>query len=327
MSLLPARHSRHLAEAGGSCHRHDDGGILPPVATRGEFELTSNFGIEDLAKINMKNSVTAESIRPPAVAGRFYPGDPDKLRRMVDSFMGSAKISVRGKSKAVIAPHAGYAYSGPIAASAFVHFAGERDTIKRIILLGPSHRFAFEGIALSHAEAFATPRGTVPVDKAAVNRIETFPAVCFEERAHLHEHSLEVELPFLQATLNDFTVVPLVVGDATDDEVAEVIDQLWGGDETRFVISSDLSHYYDYESARELDRCTAQNIERNAGEAITAQHACGYRPIRGFLQAAQRRQLHAQTVDLRNSGDTAGPRDQVVGYGAFVFNESQPSSG
>ena len=246
---------------------------------------------------------------------------------MVDSFMESAKVSVRGKPKAMIAPYAGYAFSGPIAASAFVHFAGERRVIQRIILLGPSHRFAFDGIALSHADAFATPCGMVPVDKAAVNRITDLPGVHFEERAHLHEHSLEVELPFLQQTLSDFTVVPLVVGDATDEEVAEVIDRLWGGDETRFVISSDLSHYYDYESACELDRCTAQNIERNAREEITGQHACGYRPIRGFLQAAQRRQLHAQTVDLRNSGDTAGPRDQVVGYGAFVFNESQPSSG
>ena len=273
----------------------------------------------------MKNSVTAESIRQPAVAGRFYPAQPDKLRHMVDSFMEGAKVSAHGKPKAVIAPHAGYAYSGPIAASAFVHLAGERGVIQRIILLGPSHQFAFDGIALSHAEAFATPCGMVPVDKAAVDRITNMPGVQVEERAHLHEHSLEVELPFLQATLNDFTVVPLVVGDATDDEVAGVIDRLWGGDETRFVISSDLSHYYDYESACELDRATAQNIERNAGEEITGQHACGYRPIRGFLQAAQRRQLHAQTVDLRNSGDTAGPRDQVVGYGAFVFNENQPS--
>jgi len=268
----------------------------------------------------MRTSVGAKTLRQPAVAGRFYPANPDKLRKMVDAFMESAKVSARGKVKAVIAPHAGYAYSGPIASSAFVHFAQERNAIKRIILLGPSHRFAFDGIALSRAEVFATPCGAVTLDQPEINRVMDLTGVHFEERAHEHEHSLEVELPFLQQTLADFTVVPLVIGEASDEAVAKVIDRLWGGDETRFVISSDLSHYYDYEAACELDRFTAQNIERAAPEEITGQHACGYVPIRGFLHAAQRRRLGGQTVDLRNSGDTAGPRDQVVGYGAFVFS-------
>lgn len=270
----------------------------------------------------MNSLLPPETIRSPAVAGQFYPSQPEKLRKMVEAFMHDAVARSGGGPKAVVAPHAGYVYSGPIAASSFVHFAKDQDTIKRIILLGPSHRFWFEGIALSHADAFATPFGCVPVDQEAVNQIRKLPLVQFEERAHTNEHSLEVELPFLQQTLAEFTVVPLVVGDVADEAVAEVIDRLWGGDETRFVISSDLSHYHDYDTARELDRQTATAIEQFAPAEIDGHHACGYRPIRGLLRVARARQLAAQTVDLRNSGDTAGPREQVVGYGAFVFHET-----
>jgi AmmeMemoRadiSam system protein B len=270
----------------------------------------------------VNSSVAPKTVRSPAVAGRFYPTDPNKLRQMVDAFMNGAELRARGTYKAVIAPHAGYLYSGPIAASSFIHFANDRDTIKRIILFGPSHHFWFEGIALSHAEAFATPFGLIPVDQGAVNQIRELPQVQFEERAHTNEHSLEVELPFLQQTLGEFTVVPLVVGDAADEEMAEVIDQLWGGEETRIVISSDLSHYHDYDMARELDRRTAEAVEQFEPKKIDGGHACGHVPIRGLLHAARARKLRAKAIDLRNSGDTAGPRDQVVGYGAFVFGES-----
>src|SRR5262249_33889211 len=160
-----------------------------------------------------------ESVRQPAVAGRFYPGNPDKLRQVVKAFLDNAKVTAPGKTKAVIAPHAGYIYSGAIAGSSFVHLAEDAHASARIILIRPSHRYSFPGIALSHAEVFATPCGSVPVDKAAVNRLTDLRSVDFEERAHSQEHSLEVELPFLQQTLRDFAVVPLVVGDATDDEI------------------------------------------------------------------------------------------------------------
>src|SRR5262245_5089130 len=215
---------------------------------------------------------------------------------MVDAFMNDSEMLASGSSKAVIAPHAGYIYSGPIAASSFIHFANDRDTIKRIILLGPSHHFWFEGIALSHAEAFATPFGLVPVDQGTVNHIRKLPQVQFEERAHTNEHSLEVELPFLQQTLGEFTVVPLVVGDVVDQEVAEVSDQLWGGEQTRIVISSDLSHYHDYDTAKELDRRTAESVEQFEPKKIDGSHACGHVPLRGLLHVAHARKLRAKAI-------------------------------
>ncbi|PYI80838.1 MAG: AmmeMemoRadiSam system protein B [Verrucomicrobia bacterium] len=270
----------------------------------------------------MSSSAIPETVRQPAVAGQFYPSQPDKLREMVDGFMNRAPVQAWGRPKAVIAPHAGYIYSGPIAASSFAHFVTDKATIKRIILLGPSHRYWFEGIALTRADALATPFGAVPVDKEAVNQIRKLPQVQFEERAHTNEHSLEVELPFLQQTLGEFTIVPLVVGEAGAEAIAEVIEQVWGGDETRLVISSDLSHYHDYETARTLDRRTADAIENFEPQQIKGDRACGHIPIRGLLHAAQARKLSAKAVDLRNSGDTAGSRGQVVGYGAFVFNQN-----
>ena len=222
--------------------------------------------------------------------------------------------------KAVIAPHAGYVYSGPIAASACARFAPAREIIKRVVLIGPSHRVPFKGLATTSAEAFATPLGAVPVDTVAIHDLcSRLPQVCVLDEAHAHEHSLEVELPFLQVVLADFKIVPLAVGDANDEQVAEVIEALWGGDETRFVISSDLSHYHDYATAQELDAATARAIEALRPQDIGGEQACGRSPVCGLLRAAQKRGLRAHSVDLRNSGDTAGSRNEVVGYGAFVF--------
>lgn len=262
------------------------------------------------------------NVRPPAVAGLFYPGEAATLRASVVECLATAPTSGQTSSptpKAIIAPHAGYVYSGPIAAAAYARIAPSRDTITRVALLGPAHRVAFEGLAVSDADAFATPLGRVPLDREAIERIATLPQVRTLDAAHASEHSLEVHLPFLQEVLGDFRLVPLVVGDATADEVGEVLDALWGGPETLIVISSDLSHYHDYDAARRLDRATSRAIETLRPQDIGYDQACGRIPVNGLLTVAKRRGLHATTLDLRNSGDTAGPRDRVVGYGAWAF--------
>ncbi len=238
---------------------------------------------------------------------------------MVDAFLSEAQLGRSAKPKAIIAPHAGYIFSGPIAGSAFRPWVDEAEAIKRILLIGPSHYVYFEGLALPSHTQFATPFGDVAVDAEAVKQLRELPQVQVFDPAHEQEHCLEVELPFLQRTLKDFQVVPLVVGEASDDEVGEVLELLWGGPETRIVVSSDLSHFHNYEAAQRLDRTTADAIEAKCGGTLTGSHACGYRPIRGFLRAAEAHGLTAETADLRNSGDTAGPRDRVVGYGAFLF--------
>jgi len=265
------------------------------------------------------SSIKLAKVRPAAVAGRFYPADAIELRRLVESFLSRVRLDAAAGPKAIIAPHAGYIYSGPIAASAYARFAPERQIIKRVVLIGPSHYVSFEGLAAPGAEAFATPLGLVPVDTEAVGRICALPQVMVLDEAHAREHSLEVQLSFLQVVLGDFQIVPLVVHEATDEAVARVLDALWGGPETRCVISSDLSHYHAYSSARELDAATSRAIEQLRPQDIEEDQACGRIPIRGLLRAAQRHGLSARAVDLRNSGDTAGPRNQVVGYGAFVF--------
>ena len=259
------------------------------------------------------------SIRQPAVAGMFYPSDPEELGLVLADCLNAA---ARGgpAPKAIIVPHAGYVYSGPIAASAYVRLEAMAETVTRVVLIGPSHRYPLRGLALPDADALATPLGTVPVNIAAAERILRLPQVSVLDAAHAEEHSLEVHLPFLQAVLDDFTVVPLVVGEATAEEVAEVLELLWSGPETLVVVSSDLSHYHDYDTARRMDAETSAAIEALDADRIGFDQACGRVPVGGLLLAAARRGLHAETIDLRNSGDTAGPREQVVGYGAYVFS-------
>lgn len=262
------------------------------------------------------------SVRPAAVAGMFYPGSAAALRRDVAAMLASAATQTRGKPvpKAIIAPHAGYVYSGPIAASVYARLAPARGTIERVVLLGPVHRVPVRGLALPDARALETPLGEIAVDAAAVAKIAKLPQVCVSGPAHAMEHSLEVHLPFLQEVLGDFTVVPLAVGDATADEVAQVLDVLWGGDETLIVISSDLSHYLGYSDAQATDRATAQAI-LDLKTNISHEQACGGTPVNGLLRAARGRRLKPELIDLRNSGDTAGDRRRVVGYGAFAFYE------
>jgi AmmeMemoRadiSam system protein B len=223
--------------------------------------------------------------------------------------------------KALIVPHAGYVYSGPVAASAYACLRPHRARYARVVLLGPCHRVAIPGLAASRADAFRTPLGDVALDQATVTALSNANVNVFED-AHRHEHSLEVHLPFLQATLDDFSLVPLVVGDTSPEAVADVLRTTWGGDETLIVVSSDLCHYLPYEQARARDRSTCRAIEQFDAGRIGHADACGATPVAGLLIEARRRGLRVSTLDLRNSGDTAGGRDRVVGYGAWVFSEA-----
>jgi len=189
-----------------------------------------------------------------------------------------------------------------------------------VVLLGPSHRVPFVGLATSSAETFRTPLGDIPLDRVSLDAISELAQVHCLDEAHRLEHSLEVQLPFLQEVLDDFQLIPLVVGDAQPAQVAEVLEQLWGGPETLIVISSDLSHFHDYASAQQLDRSTSDAIESLQAEDLHSENACGCVPVSGLLYLARERGLRATTVDVRNSGDTAGTKDRVVGYGGFVFH-------
>lgn len=259
--------------------------------------------------------------REPAVAGTFYPNSRQALESQILGFLEEAARE-RGDAplpspKALIAPHAGTIYSGPIAGSAYARLLAARGRIERVVLVGPAHRVWFEGVAKSSAELFSTPLGDIPVDPGA--ELVGVPGVVVDDEAHRLEHSLEVHLPFLQIVLGSFTLLPLVVGQASAESVARVLDAVWGGDETLVVVSSDLSHFHDYETANAMDRETTRLLESLDGDALTGDRACGYQPIRGLLHTARRRGLSCQSIDLRNSGDTAGPRREVVGYGSYVL--------
>lgn len=264
-------------------------------------------------------------IRPAAVAGPFYPADADELAAEVERCLAAGRATLAARPvrlptpKAVIAPHAGYAYSGPIAGAAYALLQTRAAAIERVVLIGPAHRVACAGLAASAADGFATPLGVVPVDRDAVAVALTCPAVEVLERAHAAEHCLEVQLPFLQRVCPGVRIVPLLVGDADGAQVAAVVERLWGGAETVLVISSDLSHDHDHDTAIRLDRATCAAIAALDAERLGEGSACGRRPIAGLLAAARRHHLHAHCLDLRNSGDTAGPRDPVVGYAAFAF--------
>jgi AmmeMemoRadiSam system protein B/AmmeMemoRadiSam system protein A len=258
--------------------------------------------------------------RPAAVAGMFYPGDQVTLGRELLAFLDETRDAplVPGFPKALIVPHAGYIYSGQVAAQAYALLRPATGIVKRVVMLGPCHRVAVRGLALPEATAFETPLGRVEVDEVAVAELKGMRHVVVNAATHAQEHSLEVQLPFLQQVLKSFKLVPLVVGQATREQVAEVLDRLWGGLETLIVISSDLSHYHPYETARTIDRKTVQAI---VGFRTDIDHvqACGATPITGFLDTAKRRGMQAELLDARNSGDTAGGRDRVVGYASFAY--------
>lgn len=257
-----------------------------------------------------------KNIRYPAVSGRFYPRDPDQLRQAVEQYIQAAE-PVDIAPTALVAPHAGYMYSGPVAGSAYACLRAHPAGFRRVVIIGPAHRVPVDGIAGVSVSAFATPLGNVPVDQEAQARVLDRPGVRVWDEAHREEHGLEVHLPFLQVVLTDFTLVPLVVGVAAPKLVAGVLSDLVDP-HTLLLISSDLSHFYDYPTARKLDAATAAAIEQ--GEILAAEQACGRVAINGLTLLAGDKDWRARTLDLRNSGDTAGPRDRVVGYGAFVYS-------
>jgi hypothetical protein len=260
-------------------------------------------------------------VRAPAVAGSFYPADPAELRAVVARCLAEASAPPEPEPlpKALVVPHAGYVYSGPVAATAYQRAARLAGRVSRVVLLGPAHRAFLRGLAAPHADAFSTPLGVVPIERKALDALIDLPQVSESDGPHAGEHSLEVQLPFLKLVLGDFRLLPLVVGDASDEEVEEVIERLWGGAETLVLVSTDLSHYHDYATARRMDAESCRAIEALEPGGLGRESACGAVPLRGLLRAARRFGLVPRTLDLRNSGDTAGGRDRVVGYGAWSF--------
>lgn len=273
--------------------------------------------MEKMRPLQKKSTAMPQMIRPPAVAGSFYSANRGDLDKSVQNFLDADRSQDLPRPKALIVPHAGYVYSGPVAASAYRLLAGLKHEIERVVLLGPCHRVAIRGLALSSASRFSTPLGEIPLDTELAAQVSTLPFVGYSDEAHAQEHSIEVQLPFLQKTLDEFSLLPIACGQASASEVAELLDQVWGGPETLILVSSDLSHYHDYETARRMDRLSSDAIEELAPEKLGEESACGRIPVRGLLLAARERGLSATTVDLRNSGDTAGSKDQVVGYGAY----------
>jgi len=258
--------------------------------------------------------------RQPAVAGTFYPANQDKLKIMLTHYLSDVS---QGKKvpKAIIAPHAGYIYSAPIAASVYAHLIPASELISRVVLFGPSHQVGFRGLALSSADEFATPLGNIAIDTDAVKQLSELSFVEYLDQAHELEHSLEVHLPFLQTVLKEFTLIPLVAGDASAEQICQVIELFWGQSDTLVVISTDLSHFHDYQTAQKLDKETSKIIEQLQYEKLDGNSACGYVPVRGLLALARKNKLRVKAVDLRNSGDTAGSlnKNRVVGYGAYVI--------
>lgn len=258
------------------------------------------------------------AIRPPAVAGAFYPADPRRLAADVRRYLSEASPpAVDFPLRILIVPHAGYVYSGPVAATGYRLLEGRAD-LRRIIMVGPSHFVWFTGLALPDADRLLTPLGEVEVDLEAATRLERDPLVVSSAVAHQREHSLEVQLPFLQVVTPGVPVAPLLTGDVDPRAVADVVEPLVDG-QTLLLISSDLSHYHDYETARRIDAATAAAIERLEPEALGPDSACGRTGIQAALHLARRRGYRVRLCDLRNSGDTAGPPDRVVGYGTFAL--------
>jgi AmmeMemoRadiSam system protein B len=257
-------------------------------------------------------------VRRPAVAGLFYPSNPGVLRSTVAAYLDAAAEPTRDPPRAVIAPHAGYRYSGPIAATAYRGLAGARGAVHRVLLAGPSHFVPLDGVAVSSADAFATPLGPVVVDEAARDRARAVPGVVVDDRAHADEHSLEVHLPFVTEVLGTVSVLPLLVGRGGPEVLADVLDALWGGDDTRIVVSTDLSHYHDDATAKAIDRETAALIVDRCPR-VDPERACGAGAVSGLLECARRHDLEVRLLDLRTSADTAGDPSRVVGYGAFAL--------
>jgi len=262
---------------------------------------------------------TDMNAREPAVAGMFYPAEAGRLEHDVGVLLRNSGTQTGPVPKAMILPHAGYVYSGPVAACGYELLSAARQNIRRVVLFGPAHRVTLEGMAVPTHDVFTTPLGTVPIDRTMIAEIAGLPGICVSDAAHENEHSLEVHLPFLQTVLEDFELVPIVVGQCEPAVVAAVIDAVWGGPETLIIVSSDLSHYLSYDEAQRVDANTCSRI-LNKATTLSGQEACGAQAINGLMQAAHCRPLRVETIDVRNSGDTCGDKDRVVGYGAFILH-------
>lgn len=262
-------------------------------------------------------------IRPPAVAGLFYPENANELRSEVGHYIEACapRAAVAGKLKALIVPHAGYQYSGPVAGFAYRRLRDWAAVIRHVVMIGPSHRVPIRGLAVPSVGAFATPLGNVPVDVIGRERLCELGLVGISDASHAAEHSLEVQLPFLQIVLEDFDILPITVGLAPAEQVARVIDAAWGGPETLVLVSSDLSHYHTWNEARQLDAETTRTIMERRSD-LPDEQACGACAINGLMQVARRRGLAVELLDQRNSGDTAGDHSRVVGYGAYALHDA-----
>lgn len=259
------------------------------------------------------------SIRPAAVAGQFYELDKFLLQAQVNALLASAENHSAVDVEALIVPHAGYIYSGAIAAEAYRSLQPRASTIRRVVLFGPAHRVYLDGMAIPAVDSFHTPLGDIPLDREALELIKDMPGVIVSDDAHRQEHSLEVQLPFLQAVLGEFSLVPVVVGDCDADTVASLLDVLWGGEETIIVISSDLSHFHNYDEAKEIDALTCRNILEKRSDLL-GEEACGARAINGLMRSVHSRSMSVNLIKACNSGDTAGDKNRVVGYGAFALH-------
>ena len=259
------------------------------------------------------------STREAAVAGLFYESDRYRLHAQVDTLLAETTVQQEIAPEALIVPHAGYIYSGATAARAYHSLAARRDEIQRVVLLGPAHRVYLNGMAVPSVDSFATPFGEVELDRKTIDHIVDMPGVITSDEAHQQEHCLEVQLPFLQSVLSDFSLVPVLVGDCKADLVAAVIDELWGGPETLLVVSSDLSHFHAYDEARQIDASTCGLI-LDKFSRLTGEQACGAHAINGLMRSKNGRSLTVEMLDACNSGDTAGDKNRVVGYGAFLLH-------
>lgn len=264
------------------------------------------------------------SVRPAAVAGQFYPADERVLRLQLSSLLASSVPLERvTPPKAVIVPHAGYVYSGAVAATAYGVLLPVRSQIRKVVLLGPAHRMPVAGFALPAAQNFETPLGNLSIDRERWSALQKRSDVVVDDRPHAYEHCLEVQLPFLQTVFDHVSVLPVLVGDASTEAVAELIEQCWGGPDTLIVISSDLSHFHTYPQAQQLDRETVGRI-LDLQPSLDHGQACGATPVNGLIRVAARHGLLPHLLDLRNSGDTAGDRSRVVGYASIAFCDAVP---
>lgn len=262
-------------------------------------------------------------MRPPAVAGLFYPENANELRHAVNGYIAEASLraAVADRPKALIVPHAGYQYSGSVAGFAYRRVRDWSADIHHVVMIGPSHRVAIRGLAVPSVGTFMTPLGSVPIDATGRSRLLELGLVGISDAAHAVEHSLEVQLPFLQVVLKDFDILPITIGFALCEQVARAIDAVWGGSDTLVLVSSDLSHYHTWSDARQLDDATTRAIVERRSD-LPDEQACGACGINGLMQVARRRGLTVEVLDQRNSGDTAGDRSRVVGYGSYALIET-----